>query len=204
MPILGDGRTGRVQAVSGADVSTRERILAAARAVAQAHGYGGLSYRDLAQDVEIKAASVYHYFPSKAELGVAVARRYWEDTAVALDALSTEVADPVRMLGEYPRLFRAALENHNRMCLCSFMSAEFDGLPEPVRAEVQRFAEVNVAWLAAALTRANLVEAAESEGRAHAIFAAVAGAQLLARSRSDISLYDAVIDGYKVAGLLPA
>jgi len=34
--------------------------------------------------------------------------------------------------------------------------------------------------------------------------AAVAGAQLIARSRSDISLYDALIDSYRVAGLLPA
>ena len=31
--------------------STRDKILAAARAVAQARGYGGMSYRDLARDV---------------------------------------------------------------------------------------------------------------------------------------------------------
>jgi TetR/AcrR family transcriptional repressor of nem operon len=38
----------------------------------------------------------------------------------------------------------------------------------------------------------------------NAIFAAVAGAQLMARSRSDISLFDSLIDSYRVAGLLPA
>ena len=32
----------------------------------------------------------------------------------------------------------------------------------------------------------------------------VAGAQLMARSRSDISLYDSLIDNYRAAGLLPA
>ena len=57
------------------DATTRDRILASARSVAQAHGYGGVSFRDLARDVGIKPASVYHYFPSKADLGVAVARR---------------------------------------------------------------------------------------------------------------------------------
>jgi TetR/AcrR family transcriptional regulator, transcriptional repressor for nem operon len=186
------------------DSSTREKILTAARNVAQARGYGGLSFRDLAHDVGIKAASVYHYFPSKAELGAAVARRYWEDTAGQLDSLSAEFADPSRALGEYPRLFRQSLENDNRMCLCSFMAAEYDDLPEPVRKEVQIFAEVNVAWLAATLLAAGLVDAAESESHARAIFAAIAGAQLLARSRSDISLYDSLIDGYRTVGLLPA
>jgi hypothetical protein len=41
-------------------------------------------------------------------------------------------------------------------------------------------------------------------GRARAIFAAVAGAQLMARSRAEISVFDALIDSYRVAGLLPA
>jgi TetR/AcrR family transcriptional repressor of nem operon len=51
---------------------------------------------------------------------------------------------------------------------------------------------------------ARLVSARKSEQRARAIFAAVAGAQLMARSRSDISLYDSLIDNYRAAGLLPA
>jgi TetR/AcrR family transcriptional repressor of nem operon len=54
------------------------------------------------------------------------------------------------------------------------------------------------------LSAAAVVNSGESEQRARAIFAAVAGAQLMARSRSDISLYDALIDSYRVAGLLPA
>ena len=44
----------------------------------------------------------------------------------------------------------------------------------------------------------------ESTGRALAIFAAVAGAQLMARSRADIGLFDRLIGGYRTAGLLPA
>jgi TetR/AcrR family transcriptional repressor of nem operon len=61
-----------------------------------------------------------------------------------------------------------------------------------------------VAWLSKVLSAANVVSAEESERRARAIFSAVAGAQLMARSRSDISLYDALIESYRVAGLLPA
>jgi TetR/AcrR family transcriptional repressor of nem operon len=184
--------------------NSRENILAAAKRVAQAHGYSGLNFRDLAEDVGIRAASIYHHFPSKAALGASVARRYWEDSAAALDALLAESSDPVRCLHQYPDTFRQALESDNRMCLCSFMAAEYDDLPEAVKKEVQTFADVNVAWLSKVLSAAAVVSSEESERRARAIFAAVAGAQLIARSRSDISLYDGLIESYRVAGLLPA
>ena len=78
--------------------NAREAILAAARRTAQAHGYGGLNFRDIGAEVGIKAASIYHHFPGKAELGAAVARRYWEDAATNLEALSTTNNDPRRAL----------------------------------------------------------------------------------------------------------
>jgi TetR/AcrR family transcriptional repressor of nem operon len=185
-------------------LSSRERILVAATKIAQAHGYGGLNFRDLAEDVGIKAASIYHHFASKADLGAAVARRYWEDSAATLDALLAESSDPIKCLRHYPDTFRKALESGNRICLCSFMAAETDDLPELVTKEVHTFADVNVAWLSKVLSAGAVVSSEDSEKRARAIFAAVAGAQLIARSRSDISLYDGLIESYRVAGLLPA
>ena len=184
--------------------NAKEAILAAARKTAQAHGYGGLSYRDLAADVGIKAASIYHHFASKADLGAAVARRYWEDTAAELDAMLAGTSDPVRCLHLYPSTFRRSLEDGNRLCLCSFMSAEYANLPENVRREAQGFAEVNVAWLGKVLVMAGMTEPQGSEERARAIFAAVSGAQLYARSRSDILIFDALIESYRASSLLPA
>lgn len=178
--------------------------MSAARRTAQAHGYGGLNFRDLANEVGIKAASIHYYFPTKADLGAVVARRYWEDTAADLEAMLARTGDPLRCLHQYPDIFRKSLESDNRMCLCSFMAAEFDDLPDAVKKEVQAFADVNVAWLSRLLSAAGVVGAEESKGRARAIFAAVAGAQLMARSRSDIVLYDALIESYRMAGLLPA
>ncbi|TIO29000.1 TetR/AcrR family transcriptional regulator [Mesorhizobium sp.] len=184
--------------------NSREAILEAARRTAQAHGYGGLNFRELADEVGIKAASIHYHFPSKADLGAAVAKRYWEDSATVLEALWAESSDPVRCLRQYPDTFRESLENGNRICLCSFMSAEYDDLPELVKKEVLAFADVNVAWLTRVLSAVTEMNADESVQRARAIFAAVAGAQLMARSRSDISVFDALIDSYRGAGLLPA
>ncbi|MFJ5300173.1 TetR/AcrR family transcriptional regulator [Pseudomonas sp. NPDC088368] len=184
-------------------INSREAILAAARLAGQAHGYNGLNFRDLATEVGIKAASLYHHFPSKADLGVAVARRYWEDAGAALDAMYAELEDPVECLRRYPGTFRVALETGNRMCMCSFMASEYDDLPPNVQTEVQVFADVNVAWLSKMLVLAGLVDEASAERRAFSIFSGISGAQLTARGRADISLYDAIVDDYRSIGLLP-
>jgi TetR/AcrR family transcriptional repressor of nem operon len=183
--------------------SAKEAILVAARRTAQAHGYGGLNFRDIGAEVGIKAASIYHHFPSKADLGAAVAKRYWEDTAKALEALSAAAGDPKKALQAYPSLFRQSLEADNRMCLCGFMAAEYDDLPDAVKTEVQTFADVNVAWLTRMLSAAS-ISGGHCEAKARAIFAAVGGAQLMARSRAELKLFDDLISSFRRSDLIPA
>lgn len=183
--------------------NAREAILDAAKKAAQAHGYSGLNFRDLATTVGIKSASIHYHFPTKADLGVAVAQRYWQDTAGVLAALQEATPDPRECLRHYPDVFRRSLQSDNRLCMVSYMAAEYDDLPEPVKTEVQAFAEVNVAWLQSLLVAAKVVAANQGEQRARAIYAAVAGAQLVARGRADIAVFDSLIDGYRQAGLLP-
>jgi TetR/AcrR family transcriptional regulator, transcriptional repressor for nem operon len=182
--------------------NAKDAIMEAARRKAQAHGYGGLNLRDIAAEAGIKAASIYYHFPGKAELGAAVARRYWQTTAEGLEALSAACVDPAEALRQYPRMFRRALEENNRMCLCSFMAAEYDDLPDMVKTEVQVFADVNTAWLARMLAESRGPQT-DWQPRARAIFAAIVGAQLVARSRADLGLFDALAASYIESGLIP-
>ena len=184
--------------------NVREAILVAAREAAMAYGYGGLNFRDLAAAVGIKAASINYHFATKALLGEAVARRYWEDVARDLEAISTNARSPIEALQQYPSIFRLSLERDNRMCLSSFMATEHDELPEAVLKEVQTFADVNTAWLCEHLIAAKLASPAESKSRAYAVYAAVAGAQVIARSRSDVKLFNKLIESYQRMGLLPS
>jgi TetR/AcrR family transcriptional repressor of nem operon len=182
--------------------NAREAILEAARRAAQAHGYNGLNFREIGAEIGLKAPSLYHHFPSKSELGAAVAKRYWENAARNLEALSAELRDPVKALQAYPGLFRRSLEEENRLCLCGFMAAEYDDLPDAVKKEVQTFADVNVAWLSRVLA-ATSVPKAKITQRARAIFAAVGGAQLMARGRADLGLFDTLIETFLESGLIP-
>ncbi len=181
---------------------TKETILAVARSRAQAHGYLGLNFRDLAKDVGIKGASIHYYFPTKADLGAALAKRYREDSVAGLEKLWADTQDPVACLKAYPGVFRKALADGNRMCLCGHMAAEYDDLPDAVKVEVKGFADDHVKWLTKVLIAGEPgVNKAAARQRARAIYAAVSGAQLLARSRADLKVYDETIEACRNVGL---
>ncbi len=184
---------------------TKQRIMEAARLTVQDRGYGGLSFRELAKDVGIKSASIHHYFPTKGELGGALAERYTSDFAGYLDALLEKGLDQATCIKRYTDVFRNTLLNENRMCLGGIMAAEHKELPVEVRAEVVKFSEMNVRWLVKVLSLGKGAGPAAKavQRRALAIFAAIEGAQLVARSRDDVSVYDDVVDAYRAAGLLP-
>ena len=182
---------------------TKERIMTAARLTVQDRGYGGLSFRELAKDVGIKSASIHYYFETKGELGAALANRYTADFRYYLDGLLAEGLDTRTCLSRYADVFRDTLRNENRMCLAGILAAEHKQLPAEVRAEVVRFGEMNEDWIARALAQSTPHAADGHLELARAIFAAIEGAQLVARSRGDASVYEGIIATYASAGLLP-
>lgn len=185
-------------------MDTRETIMSVARKMVQTRGYNGLSFRELAKEVGIKSASIHYHFPTKGDLGSALAKRYTEDGIAYLTGLRADSDDLNLWIQGYTEIFRMALLNDNRMCLCGIMAAEYDDLPPEVRVEVDQFTEVNVSWLSDVLSicRPQLSDE-QRQQQALAIYAAVEGAQLVARGRSDIGVFDTTIQAYRAAGLLP-
>lgn len=183
---------------------TRETILDAARAMVQAKGYNALSFRELAKDVGVKSASVHYYFPTKGDLGAAVAKRYRQDAVGYFEKLAARDDDVETTFRAYADVFRAALRDDNRMCLYGIMAAEYADLPPEVRVEVDLFSAANAEWLARLLARRHPeLEKAALRDRALATFAAIEGAQLVARGRGDVAVFDQLLAAYKAAGLTP-
>lgn len=178
--------------------------MAVARKMVQTRGYNGLSFRELAKEVGIKSASIHYHFPTKGDLGAALAKRYTEDGQAYLNDLRQDSNDLNLWIKGYTDVFRMALVNDNRMCLCGIMAAEYDDLPPEVRTEVDGFTDLNVRWLTEILEACRPKLNLETrENRALAIYAAVEGAQLIARGRGDIGVYDKTIETYREAGLIP-
>jgi TetR/AcrR family transcriptional repressor of nem operon len=184
---------------NAAKLDTRQTILDAGQAVVQARGYNALSFRELAKTVGIKSASIHYHFPTKGDLGAALAKRYTDVAAKAFERFLTVAPDAATRMGLYTDVFRAALVNDNRMCLVGIMAAEKADMPAEVMVEVERFVALNIAWLTQVLDLAG----PEGSQKALAVLSAVNGAQLLARGGGDVAIYDRTIAAYRTAGLFP-
>jgi len=182
---------------------TKERIMEAARLTVQNLGYGGLSFRELAKDVGIKSASIHYYFETKGELGAALLDRYTAFYAHYLDELLAQGLDVETCMARYTDLFAGTLRSDNRMCLAGILGAERNDLPDEIRAEIVKYGEMNESWLARLLALREPAKPEENVRRARAIYAAVQGAQLIAHSRGDISLFQEMIETYRATGLIP-
>lgn len=185
-------------------LDTKGRILAVARRMVQAHGYNALSIREVATEVGIKGPAVHHHYPTKGDLGAALARQYSDDAQAYLDGLLERQKSERTQFDDYIKIFRAALENDNRMCLSGILAAEHHDLPDAVKVEVARFMDINVEWLTRLLSLdAERKDKKANKARAMAIFAAVEGAQLIARGRADIRVFDETLRAYRTNGLIP-
>jgi TetR/AcrR family transcriptional regulator, transcriptional repressor for nem operon len=107
-------------------------ILEAAEIRIRRGGFEAVSYRDLAADVGIKAASVHYHFPQKALLGAAVVDRYSDKLALALGPVNLTQATVAEHLQRLCDCYAAAVRDDGMICLGCMLGAESKDLPEAV------------------------------------------------------------------------
>lgn len=156
--------------------SRMDEIMDAAERRIRDGGYNGFSFREVAADVGIKSASVHYHFQTKADLAVAVARRYADRLCAAAE--ETPDADP---RAAWRAVFRRALHEDGRMCLCGVLGSEAGALPPAVLAEVRRFLE---------RAAEGLSPGADATGEGLRMLATLEGAMLLARAMGDPAAFD--------------
>lgn len=165
-------------------------ILQAAENMVRAGGYNAFSFRDIANAVGIKSSSVHYHFPTKEDLGAAVAVYYTETFLSALgepEDLVKAHKDPIEI---YIKAFKEALTKDKRMCLCGLLGAEVKGLPPKVAAQTKVFFERNIDWLISAYT----LQGCKEDVRAKAIqtLSLLEGAMITSHALDDIHVFDAI------------
>ena len=128
-------------------MSKKEALLKAAEDKVRLGGYNNFSFREIANEVGIKSASVHYHFPTKADLGAELAHQYTNAFLNALGDVDEIKANNENPIDVYTQLFRNALLTDNKMCLCGLLGAQNESLPDKVRLEVKRFFDLNLAWL---------------------------------------------------------
>src|SRR5215813_2356085 len=102
----------------------RDEILDVAEGLIRTSGFNGFSTRDVADVVGIKAASVHYYFPTKADIGVAVTERYTRRFLDELGEPNVPGGDIKKVIARYVAGFRHALRRDGELCLCAVLGAE--------------------------------------------------------------------------------
>jgi TetR/AcrR family transcriptional regulator, transcriptional repressor for nem operon len=163
-------------------------ILDAAERRMRRGGFDAVSYRDLAADVGIRAASVHYHFPQKALLGEAVLNRYTDRLLTALGPVDLTQAPTVH-LQRLCDAYATAVRNDGLICLGCVLGAGSQDLPEPVAAAATRFFTRLLAW-----TQAALGSRADAAAVAVEIIGTLQGTMILAVALQRPELMNAAVD----------
>ena len=126
-------------------MDTRERILDSAQRLTQTRSFHGFSFQDIADEIGIRKASLYHHFESKDDVAVAMLQRAadW----VSAQFKKVEGREPKERLEAYFDLFRQIHGKAERMCPGGSFAAVFGAVSSPVQATLHRYAKMHVDWL---------------------------------------------------------
>jgi TetR/AcrR family transcriptional regulator, transcriptional repressor for nem operon len=175
--------------------STREEILRVTRNLIQTRSYLGFSFQDVAEQVGIRKASLYHHFRTKEALGVQVLREAsraflrWSDEA----SVNAEVK-----LNAYFDLYRWDLRAGAAMCPAGAMAPGWDCIEPQLQGAVLGLRDQQIRWLTG-------VFSADPRNRRRAgdlaafVFAACQGALLSARMTGAVEDFECVIAHVRTA-----
>lgn len=178
--------------MSRATAETEERILDLAEELIRKNGYNGFSFREIASGVGVKSSSVHYYFPTKADLGAKVARRYTDRFMETLGPTGDTSAAAQEIVSRMHEAFADALKTDGQMCLCGVLAAESAGLPKEVVSEAKSFFDRTADWLKEGLRKsdwAGLHDVGEVERQSLAVLAQLEGGMLIARVQQKPDLF---------------
>lgn len=172
-----------------AKADTREALLDLAQELVQSRGFNAFSFKDLAREVGIRTPSVHYHFETKADLGVALMRRYREDFEDALARFDSRRTARAR-LRALVDLYRDTGES-GLACLCGSLAADIQTLPEALRPEITGYLERTETWIAqqirAGRESGEFEPGASDRDLAILLVSGLQGALFLGRAQEDTS-----------------
>ena len=129
---------------------TATKLLDEAQLLVQERGFNAFSYKDLAERIGIRTASIHYHFQAKADLGVALMERYHEGLEEALSALDAAGGSARERLRGFIGLYRTT-ERRGAVCLCGSLASDRETLPPALQDRVAAYLERSQAWVAATL-----------------------------------------------------
>lgn len=170
----------------------REQIVDTALQAAQRDGLRSVSFRQLADAVGVKSASVHYHFPTKRDLAESMVQRYTERFEARLADIARRKRTLNGKLDGLIQVFEQVLAEDD-LCLCGMMAAELTALDANTRRALKHFFNVTEDWLARELEthRDDIRIGLAPDALGRVILAGLEGAILLDRVDRDGQRLDA-------------
>ena len=160
------------------------QLLDVAQALVQTRGFNAMSFRDLADAVGIKTASIHYYFPTKEDLGLALLARYRSAFKGALTIIDAQTDEPKTKIKKCVDLFIATVRS-DKICLVGMFATDFITISDSMQSEVKQFYTENETWLATVCKQGRDLGMfsfiGSPKNKAETIFATLEGALIAAR-----------------------
>jgi len=174
-------------------MDTKEKIMTITQTLIQSKGFNGFSFADIANEVGIRKASIYHHFPTKTALGIALIEQYSSSLNALLNNINSRSKTADESLNSYVDIYRSNL-NLDLMCLGGMLASEAQTLAPELNTHLKQFFDINHSWLT------SILEAGESNNEiklntsanaeASLFLAALQGALLVARAYDTQTSFD--------------
>lgn len=179
--------------------STREQLVSHAQALIRQHGYNGFSYRDLAEQIGVKTASIHYHFPSKDDLLLEAVEDFSRKSIASLLSLDT-IENAAERLDRYTLRFGDIPQG--QICMCGMLSADLASLSDRVRDALQGLYRLNERWLAKVVADGvkdgSLKSSGDSDADGRWLFSAIQGALMGSRLFQNSDRLSDVVDAVRV------
>ena len=132
-------------------MTRKDQILEVATELVQTRGYSAFSYQDLSDRLGITKASLHHHFPSKEDLGRAVAEKYNTDVKAALAEATRKSDDPWVQLEGYVQFVLGIIKTPDRICAAGSVQSEINVVPKAMGKSMCSLVQYVIGWLSAVI-----------------------------------------------------
>jgi len=179
-------------------MTTQQKLIDSARHLIQTRGYNGFSYADVAEEVQVRKASIHHHFPAKSDLAKAVVEQSRAVIVEQTRTLDDGAFDPDEQLRMYTGYWEKCIADASApFCVAGMLASELPTLPTELAQEVRAHFRDLSNWLEVVMTRGAQLGQFQLQGsarqEAEAFMAMVYGAMLSARAYGDAKVFSDIV-----------
>jgi TetR/AcrR family transcriptional repressor of nem operon len=179
-------------------MATASQIVDVAQEYLQKVGFHAFSYRDIAERIGIRTASIHYHFPTKEDLAGAIVERVLKGAVAELGTIDADGGSSLERLRRFCGMFLQTWGDGDRLCPMCMLAMGQEAIPDVARNGVMAFWEGAEGWVT------GVVEAGQAAGEirpevsppvvGRTFVAALEGAMVAARVFTDRSRLTDVIE----------